>query len=368
VAQGGVAKVAVQTALATRPSDVDLHILVFGKNIRNPPTIEEHPEIKMINRKLQLFPGSYYFRIFRHTFKLAWVIMRTRPDLIHLHEPQFAPVVLSAAGMAGGYPVVVHLHSVYAARRVGFSLIQTLVEHHALRRTPLIACSETIRQGAEQWLEWTREPIALIEDGADDIPNWPSDEPLARDLMQAAAGRKIIAKMARLIPLKRIEDFLMACRILLDEGYPIFVLLMSYGKAKHNLTMRAQFESWFAPHEGEFLFRVQAPQHFLRQIDIGVSASSLEGLGLNVLEFQVEGVPVICTDLPAHREMVEDGRSGLLFPVGDLPALVRALKELLDDPERCRQLGEAGRQRAAERTWARTAEQTTQFYREVLSK
>ena len=368
VAQGGVAKVVVQTALATDPSDVEIHILVFGKRFKNPPTIDENPKIKMINRKLQFFPGSYYFTIFKHTFKLARVIVRARPDLIHLHEPQFSPVVLTAAGLAGGYPVVVHLHSVYSDRRANASLAHILLERHALRRTPLIACSETIRQGAVEWLEWTRKPIALIEDGADDIPNWPSDEQLATDLIQAAAGRKIIAKMARLVPLKRIDDFLMACRILLDEGYPIFVLLMSYGKGKQKRAMRAKFDEMFAPEEGEFLFHVQAPQHLLQHIDIGVSASSLEGLGLNVLEFQVEGVPVVCTDLPAHREMVEDGQNGLLFPVGDLPALLRMLKKMLDNPELCRQIGEAGRQRAAERTWTRTAEQTTQFYREVLSK
>lgn len=366
VAQGGVAKVAVQSTLALAPEDVRTHVLVFGKKYKNPPALEAQAGVKVTNRKLQLFPGSYDRRLFKGLWKLARIIMKERPDLIHLHEPQFTPVVAAAAGLAGGCPLVTHLHSVYTTRRRYASRAMKRRERHALRRTPLIACSQTILEGAAQWLGWTRHPITLIEDGADDTPNWPGDEALAEDLRRAANGRLILCKMARIVPLKRIDDYLTAARILLDEGYPVFVVLMSYGKKEHARQMRRRFESIFAPHEGEFLYHVPTPQPLLRHVAVGVTCSSLEGLGLNVLEYQVEGAAVVATDIPAHREMVEDGQSGLLYPVGDVPALLRALRALLDDPAQRERIGAAGRQSAERRTWQATAQRTLEFYRAVL--
>lgn len=368
VAQGGVAKVVVQTVLQMPAAEVETHLLVFGKKFKNPPVLERQTEIELVNRRLELSPGDYKSELFKHVFKLSRAIVKCRPDVIHLHEPQFAPGVLMAAGLAGGYPVAVHLHSLYQGRRLGVSPLQMRIERDSLRHVALIACSQTIKLGAEKWLRRLERPIGLIEDGADDVAIWPGEPGLARALAQAAAGRTIIAKMARLTPLKRIEDYLTACRILLDEGYPIFVCLMSYGKDKHERQMREQFETWFAPEEGEFLFHVKVPQELIKHVGIGVSTSSLEGLGLNVLEYQVEGVPVVCTDLPAHREMVTHGVNGMLFPTADVPALVRILKQMLGDEALRRRLGEAGRQSAAARKWSETGRQTVEFYRSMLEK
>jgi starch synthase len=54
---------------------------------------------------------------------------------------------------------------------------------------------------------------------------------------------------------------------------------------------------------------------------------------------------------------VVGGETGLIVPAGDIPALERALAELLADPERAARLGAAGRRRAlAEFSWQATAE------------
>ena len=53
--------------------------------------------------------------------------------------------------------------------------------------------------------------------------------------------------------------------------------------------------------------------------------------------------------MPGPLEIVDDGRSGLLVPPDDAPSLAGALVDLLDDPDRARRMGEAGRERARER-------------------
>ena len=100
-----------------------------------------------------------------------------------------------------------------------------------------------------------------------------------------------------------------------------------------------------------------------------VSPSLYEGFGLPAAEAQACGTPVVATTAGALREIVEDGVTGMLVPPGDAPALARAMRVLLDDPERCRSMGEAGARRIRERfSWERTAEETLALYEEVLAK
>lgn len=63
--------------------------------------------------------------------------------------------------------------------------------------------------------------------------------------------------------------------------------------------------------------------------------------------------PLVVSDLPALREVAAPPRRGLVFPPGDHVALADVLAELLADPERAKELGEAGFQWVtAERQWA----------------
>jgi glycosyltransferase involved in cell wall biosynthesis len=130
---------------------------------------------------------------------------------------------------------------------------------------------------------------------------------------------------------------------------------------------RAYFWERIAPHEGEVLLRVGQPYSLFPRIDIGVSPSSLEGLGLNLLEYQIQGIPVVCTDLKPHREMVDHDVSGLMYPVGDVEALVACLRRLIPDAELRSRLGEGGRIAASRRKWSDTAASTTQLYRRILN-
>jgi len=53
---------------------------------------------------------------------------------------------------------------------------------------------------------------------------------------------------------------------------------------------------------------------------------------LKLFEYMAAGRPVVCSDLPALREVVSDGRNALLFPAGDVASLVKAISRLVEDP------------------------------------
>ncbi|HEX5269077.1 MAG TPA: glycosyltransferase [Gemmataceae bacterium] len=67
------------------------------------------------------------------------------------------------------------------------------------------------------------------------------------------------------------------------------------------------------------------------------------------LETMAAGRPVVASRWPGLAEVVADGETGALVPPGDKAALARETRALLEDPERRRRLGDAGRQRVAER-------------------
>ena len=100
-----------------------------------------------------------------------------------------------------------------------------------------------------------------------------------------------------------------------------------------------------------------------------VSPSLYEGFGLPAAEAQACGTPVVATTAGALREIVEDGVTGVSVPAGDAEALAAAIRTLLEDPARCRTMGDAGARRIRERfSWRRTAEETLDLYREVLDR
>jgi glycosyltransferase involved in cell wall biosynthesis len=73
---------------------------------------------------------------------------------------------------------------------------------------------------------------------------------------------------------------------------------------------------------------------------------------LKVLESMASGVPVLASDLPVVRELMEDGGQGLLVPPDRPGELARAVRTLLDFPERSAAMGAAGRARVEDRfTW-----------------
>ncbi len=98
-----------------------------------------------------------------------------------------------------------------------------------------------------------------------------------------------------------------------------------------------------------------------------VVPSIYEGFGLPAAEAMACGAPVISTTAGALPEVVGD--AGILVPPGDTRAIVEAIKTLLDDENRRRQLGALGKERVARLfNWDTAAKETAEVYRDAIEK
>lgn len=88
------------------------------------------------------------------------------------------------------------------------------------------------------------------------------------------------------------------------------------------------------------------PENYMAAADVLCLPSYREGFGLVIIEAAATGVPAVCSRIYGITDAVEDGKTGLLFPAGDVAALTQALLKLLEDRDLRQQMGEAARVRA----------------------
>jgi phosphatidylinositol alpha-1,6-mannosyltransferase len=93
-----------------------------------------------------------------------------------------------------------------------------------------------------------------------------------------------------------------------------------------------------------------------------------EGFGIVYLEANAHGCPAVAGGVGGALDAVVDGETGLLVDPEDHIAVGNALVELLQNPSRCREMGEAGARRAAEFAWPRTAERIARLVTQVASE
>ena len=110
--------------------------------------------------------------------------------------------------------------------------------------------------------------------------------------------------------------------------------------------------------EAETTFRPGFAQHELSSLlgshDVYVSSSVSDGTSQSLLEAMVTGTFPVVSDIPANRPWIENGRNGLLFPVGDDGALAECLKEAFRNREIQTRAAKENRSRVLEFACART--------------
>lgn len=187
--------------------------------------------------------------------------------------------------------------------------------------------------------------------------------PLSKSILIPGSGVALDTYQAKPLP-TGMPRIVMACRLLVDKGVREFItaahLVKQSGYDAHFMLVgecdfgnptsltETELKELTSDDHVEYCGHQTNMPDILANAHIVVLPSYREGLPKVLIEAAACGRAVVTTDVPGCRDAIEPNISGLLVPVHDANALANAIKRLLDDPEYCAQLGEAGR-RLAER-------------------
>jgi len=156
----------------------------------------------------------------------------------------------------------------------------------------------------------------------------------------------VMTCVSRLLWDKGIRELVEATKLLLEKKYPIKLKL--YGAIdpeNPSAIPKQQIEQWQTLGLLEWHDHTPDIAIVYQQSHIAVLASYREGLPKSLLEAASIGRPIVTTDAPGCREVVQHGVNGLCVPVKDSLALSNALITLIEDPALRATMGSAGRDR-----------------------
>jgi glycosyltransferase involved in cell wall biosynthesis len=293
------------------------------------------------------------------------------PGLAARHGCELVHSLASTAPARGRFRRVVTIHDLnylvvpdahFGVRGLGMRALVPLAAHRAHR---VITDSANTRADVVSRLRVRAGKVDVVPLGLGRPPAGPvTPEPELRRRLDLGERPLVLALSAKR-PHKNLAGLLDALAVIPAERRPVAVLPGYATPHEAELRERAaavgvagdvRFCGWLPERDVEGLFAAASAFVF---------PSFYEGFGLPVLEAMARGVPVACADRSSLPEVAGD--AALLFDPDDPRAIAAAIERLLGDPDERARLATAGRARAAEFTWERTARATLASYERALA-
>lgn len=181
----------------------------------------------------------------------------------------------------------------------------------------------------------------------------------------APNGEKLLLHLSNFRPVKRVLDAIEIFSRVVSR-VPARLLLVGDGPDRGAA-------EWLAHSKGihkdiDFLGKQDSVNELLPAADLLLMPSEMESFGLVALEGMACQVPTIGTKVGGVPELIDDGITGCLFPVGAVEKMADAAVDLLSSPARLEQMGKAARKTAQDRfCTTRIIPLYEKYYEEVLN-
>lgn len=275
---------------------------------------------------------------------VAELFERFKIDLVHAHYaiPHATSAIL-ARDMGLGIKVVTTLHGTDVTL-VGREPAFAKTTQHAVRRSDMVtAVSHSLAQDARVKLGVERE-IEVIYNWVDPERFKPNRDPAYRARF-AQPEEAIVLHVSNFRSVKRPLDALRVFAGIL-ERMPARLLMIGDGPLRQECIELA--DELEIAGRVQFLESTPSIEKFMSVADLFLLPSEQESFGLVALEAMASGVPVVASRVGGLPELVEDGKTGFLRPMGDIQGMLEASLEILKSRTRRRNMGEAARHRAIE--------------------
>ena len=309
-----------------------------------------------------------FFRIYR-------LIREFRPHIVHTHTSKAGLLGRIAAWMAG-VPKVVHTfhgHVFDGYFNASQAKLYVFLEKLLAKITDrIVIISETLCDEICGDLRVVPiEKVKIIYLGFDQkrLTNLHKKKGQLRMSLGIPEDVKTVAIVGRLVPIKNHSMFINAAVKVLERGWKVRFLIIGGGELSKDIKDRiASLEPAFNT-KIVMLGWQEDIEMVYSDIDIVALTSLNEGTPVSIIEGMIVGLPVVATDVGGVKDVVKDGKNGILIRTGDVDGFVSAIESLLGDDEKRRLYGKNGREMAREKYDSRRlVEDIEELYTELTEK
>ncbi len=365
---GGSGAVATELGLELARRGHEVHFISYAQPFRLTHFIEGvyFHEVKVNTYPLFEYPPySLALAVTMHE-----VARRESLDLFHVHYAiphatagWIARDMLRASG--GDIKLVTTLHGTDITLVGQDPSYWSITKFSIEKSDRLTAVSDWLRDQTHQDFDCARCAI-------DVIPNFIDPQVYDRDRYGdrhpafADPDEKVVMHISNFRAVKRIPDLIEIFHRV-QKRIPARLVLVGDGPERQRAEDMA--DALGIADRVVFLGKFESVAELLAHSDLFLLPSEQESFGLVALEAQASGVPVVGTDDTGLCEVVENGVTGALHPVGDVTAMAESSIALLGDPARWEAMSRAARARAVERfATAEVVPRYEALYREVLGE
>lgn len=278
-------------------------------------------------------------------------------DLFHVHLfPSLLHVSLAGRMGSVSVPLVYTEHHTTNRRRG--KLVGRMLDMISYPPYSRVVCvSGAVRESLTRWMPRLASRTVVIHNGIDvsKFSSATSARPFGETPSVVTVGR-----------LRRTKGTDLAIRAVAELGdVPLRMRIVGEGPMRSRL--EALSRQLGLSGRVEFLGSRDDVPSILADADVLLHTSGSEGFGLVVLEAMAAGVPVVCTDLPAVREITGPACEGAILCPPRVEEYASVLRRLLESPSLREETGREGALRARKFDIGRKAEEHADLYRRVLS-
>ena len=325
-------------------------------------------------------------RIQQQAEALLELALRVRPAVLHTTTHYVNALAVAAVARALGIPWVYEVRGLladtWAATHGPGALTSERYRRFQEREAQAILAADDVVTLGETMAGRVREiahapalPIRLVPNAVDAaFAREPGRKDEAREKTGLPGGRFLVGSVTSMVDYEGLDDLLRAVALLRSEIPSVLAVIVGDGVARPGLERLAR-ELGLTDHV-RFTGRVarsEALEYFLA-LDAFVLPRKDRSVTRTVtplkpVEAMACATPVVASDLPALRETVRHGQTGLLTRPDDPESLAAALSVLAADPDLAERLAREGRRWVLEhRTWAAAAKATVARYRDLLAE
>jgi len=308
------------------------------------------------------------------TIRLARLIRRERPQILHTHTAKAGTVGRVAALLAGSRrpPIVVHTFHGHVLRGY-FGPVRSLFFRVLERRlasitTALVAVSPQVRDDLVALRVAPRERFVVIRLGIELEQRVAPEQDgrlESRRYLGIPADRFAVGWIGRMTAVKRTDDVLVAFKRLRDNGIDACLCMVGDGPDRTQLERRAH--ELGVVRDTLFLGYQEDVAPYYAAFDALVLPSGNEGTPVSAIEALAAGRPVVATRVGGVPDVVRDGKDGFLVEAGATDDLADRLERLARDPALRERMGEQGRARVLPRYAVdRLVNDVDRLYRSLL--